>query len=57
MICESKLDDGYYWVYFENHWQLLNKNEWWFDDYSDNVPCEKVNGCVCVPIKEPDFTP
>ena len=56
-ICMGKSHNGYYWVYYKNEWNLLIKNGWWFDENGDNVPSEKVNGCVCVPIKEPDFTP
>lgn len=56
MICELKLEIGFYWVFFESEWNMLRYDGddfWW----TDGARCYKADNCICVPVKEPDFKP
>ncbi len=53
MICESKLKDGFYWVYFNKKWNML---KYCMDGfyYTNGQYCHDANGCKCKPICPPN---
>jgi len=54
MICDSKLDDGYYWWHCDNDYELVSREggDWFWVD-GGHIHDHLINNCIVHPILKP----